>query len=235
MPILHMLRQEQISAFAAMDDLSQLAFGFANGSVTVVRGDLIHDKGTKQRIIYESEEPVTGVEIKFDSKLTTLFVATTSRLLKLVISGKGQGQPPKTVEDAGCGVGCMTVDKRTGEIVIGRDDAIYCYTIDGRGPPRAYETPKSLVKTFNAYVAVVAPPANAPISNSDTLRRFGADVIFTASTFTLLETDLRIIAHSQSLITQVRAIFEIWGDLFALTQDGKVRDETECMRCCGAS
>ena len=207
-----------------MDDLSQLAFGFANGSITVVRGDLIHDKGTKQRIIYESEEPITGVEINFDSKLTTLFVVTTSRFLKLVISGKGQGQPPKTVEDSGCAVGCMTVDKRTGEIVIGRDDAIYYYTIDGRGPPRAYETPKSLLSTYSTYVAVVAPPANTPMGDSDKIRRrFGADTLFTSSTFTLLETDLRLIAHSESLITQVRAIFQIWGDLFTLTQNGKVR------------
>lgn len=218
-------KQFPISAFAALDDLSQLAFGFANGAVTVLRGDLIHDKGTKQRIIYESEEPITGVELRFDAKLTTLFVSTTSRVLKLVILGKGQGQPPKTVEDAGCGVGCMTVDERTGEIVIARDDAIYYYTIDGRGPPRAYEAPKSLISVYETYVAVVSPPSIAPAADSDAMRRrFGvnADPLFTASTFTLLETDLRLIAHSESLITQVKAIFQIWGDLFTLTQDGKV-------------
>ena len=66
----------KISAFAATDDLTQIAVGFGNGAVTVIRGDLIHDLGTKQRIVFESEEPVTGVQLAVDEKLTTLFVST---------------------------------------------------------------------------------------------------------------------------------------------------------------
>lgn len=194
----------------------------------MIRGDLIHDRGTKQRIVHESEEPITGVELRVDSKLTTLFISTTARILKLVISGKGQGQPPKTVEDTGCGVGCMTVDKKTGDIVIARDDAIYYYTLDGRGPPRAYEGHKRLVSVYQDYVAIVSPPADSPTRGEpDSLRhRFGgqtADELFNStSTFTLLETDLKLIAHTESLISQVQAIFHIWGDLYTLTQDGKV-------------
>jgi hypothetical protein len=206
--------------------LSQLAVGFANGAVTVIRGDLIHDRGTKQRIVHESEEPITGVELRVDAKLTTLFISTTGRILKLVISGTGQGQAPKTVEDTGCGVGCMTVDKKTGDIVIARDDAIYYYTLDGRGPPRAYEGRKRLVSVYQDYVAVVSPPADSPRGEPDSIRRrFGgqtADELFNTSTFTLLETDLKLVAHSESLISQVQAIFQVWGDLYTLTQEGKV-------------
>ncbi|KAK3939243.1 vacuolar protein sorting-associated protein 11 [Diplogelasinospora grovesii] len=213
-----------ISAFTATEDLSQLAVGFANGAVTVIRGDLIHDLGTKQRIVFESDEPVTGVELHIEGSLTTLFVATTSRIQKLVISGKGHGQPPKTVEDNGCGVGCMTVDKKTGDIVVARDDAIYYYTLEGRGPPSAYDAPKKLVSVYQDYIALVSPPTPAAAgSGSDTIRRrfwgVTADSIFT---FTLLHTDLRIIAHSESVLSDVQHIFPIWGDLYTLTQDGKV-------------
>ncbi|KAJ9143422.1 Vacuolar protein sorting-associated protein 11 [Pleurostoma richardsiae] len=220
-------KQFPISAFTATEDLSQLAVGFANGAVTVIRGDLIHDRGAKQRIVYESEEPITGVELHVDASVTTLFLSTTSRILKLVVLGRGQGQPPRTVEDQGCGVGCMTVDKRTGDIIVARDDAIYYYTLDGRGPPRAYEAPKSLVSVYGDYIALVSPPASSPASSEpDTIRRrFGgatADVIFNASTFALLEMDLRVIAHTESLISPVKALFQIWGNLFTLTQDGKV-------------
>ncbi|KAK0634333.1 hypothetical protein B0T17DRAFT_566796 [Bombardia bombarda] len=207
-----------ISAFTATEDLSQLAVGFANGAVTVIRGDLIHDLGTKQRIIYESDEPITGVELHVDASLTTLFVATTSRILKLVISGKGHGQPPKTVEDMGSGVGCMAVDKRTGDIVIGRDDAIYYYTLDGRGPPSAYEAPKKLVSVYQDYIAIVSPPT--PAGESD--RRFWGSTADNIFTFTLIHPELRIIAHSESVLADVQHIFEIWGDLYILTQDGKV-------------
>lgn len=201
--------------------MSQVAVGFANGAVTVIRGDLIHDLGTKQRIIYESDEPVTGVELHVDAGLTTLFIATTARILKMVVSGRGHGQPPKTVEDNGCGVGCMAVDKRTGDIVVARDDAIYSYTLEGKGPPTAYEGPKKLVAVYQDYIAIVSPPT--PAEQGDSMRRrfFGAtaDSIYT---FTLIHPELRIVAHTESILSDVQHIFQIWGDVYTLTQEGKV-------------
>jgi hypothetical protein len=218
-------RLSQISAFTALDDLSQLAVGFGNGSVTVIRGDLVHDRGARQRIVHESEEPITGVEFRADPRLTTMYVATTSRILKLVISGRGQGQPARVVEDSGCGVGCMTVDKSTGDIVVARDDFISYYGSDGRGPYFAYDGPKSLLAIYEDYVAVVSPPATTSATKSSTLRKFGgaqADDIFSTSTFTMVDPGMKIVAHSESLVSQVKTMFMIWGDLFTLTQDGKV-------------
>ncbi|OTA88593.1 hypothetical protein M434DRAFT_398962 [Hypoxylon sp. CO27-5] len=219
-------KQFPISSFTALDDLSQLAVGFANGAVTVIRGDLIHDRGTKQRIVYESEEPITGVEFVADPKLTTLFVATTSKLLRLVISGKGQGQPPRTIEDAGCAAGCMTVNKRTGDIIVVREDAVYYYTLEGRGLCFANDGATSLVSTFEDYVALVSPPPASGSGSSDSIRRrFGGtntESLFHAARFTMVDPTLQIVAHSESLISEVKAIFQIWGDLFILTQDGKV-------------
>lgn len=121
----------------------------------------------------------------------------------------------------------MAVDKSTGDIVVARDDAIYYYTLEGRGPPRAYESPKELISVYQHYVAVVSPPASAPpLSDPSSIRRhFGgttADAIFNASTFSLLEPDLKVIAHTQTLISKVLGIFELWGDLYTLTQDGKI-------------
>ncbi|RYP16150.1 hypothetical protein DL765_005287 [Monosporascus sp. GIB2] len=218
----------KISAFAALDDLSQIAVGFANGAVTVIRGDLIHDRGTRQRVVHESEEPVTGVELVNDpsQKLTTLFVATTAKLLKLVISGKGQGQPPRTVEDTGCAAGCMTLNKKTGDIIVGRDDAVYYYTLDGRGPCFANDGSTSLVSVYRDYVALISPPHSSRNGSSDNLqRRLGgstAEALFNASAFTMVDPTLQIVVHSESLISPVKALFQIWGDLYILTQDGKI-------------
>ncbi|KAG5924038.1 hypothetical protein E4U42_004771 [Claviceps africana] len=219
-------RQFPISAFAASDDLSQIAVGFGNGSVTLIRGDLVHDLGTKQRIVYESEEPVTGVQLATDEKLTTLFISTTARIVRLRLSRKGQGLPPKTVEDSGCGWGCMALDKETGDVVVARDDAIYTYSLDGRGPPRAYEAPKMLVAVYDDYVALKCLPSGANGRDADGMRRrFGgsaSDDLFSATSFVLLEPDLRIIAHSETMMSPVRFIFDVWGDLFTVTEEGKV-------------
>ena len=158
-------------------------------------------------------------------KVTTLYLSTTGRILNLVLSGKGQGQPPRTVEDLGCGVDCMTLDSSSGDIVVVREDAIYYYGVHGRGPCYAYEGPKKLVRSFKDYVALVCPPQPDKTSIPNTLRRFGggqADELFNISTLTLLDTDLKFVAHSEGLISQVKAVFIEWGDLFVLTLDGKV-------------
>jgi vacuolar protein sorting-associated protein 11 len=213
-----------VSAFVALGDLSQLAVGFANGSVTVIRGDLIHDRGAKQRTVFESQEPITGLEVR-EGPVTTLYIATTSRISTLIISGKGQGQPARTLDDLGCGVGCMTLDKDNGDIIIARDDAIYYYGPSGRGQPFAFEGPKKLVKLFGDFVALVCPPKVAQISNSSAMRRFGGtpvDDLLNTTSFTLLDTDLKFIGHTETLISQVRTVFVEWQDLFLLTLDGKV-------------
>lgn len=225
----------KISAFAALDDLTQIAVGFANGAVTVIRGDLVHDLGTKQRIVYESEEPVTGVQLTTQDTSTTLFISTTSRILQLALSKRGQGSPPKTIEDSGCAAGCMTIDPKTEDVVVARDDAIYTYRLDGRGPPRAYESPKRLVAMHGDYIAVAGPSSVSSSRDPEALRRrFGsatADGLFNAWTFVLLEPDLRVIGHTETLISPVRFIVEAWGDLFTITEEGKVRQPSLGRNC----
>ena len=198
--------------------------GFANGSVTAIRGDLINDRGTKQRTIFQSDEPITGVEFLAGSA-TILYIATTGRILTLVISGKGQGQAAKNLDDSGCGVGCMAVDHNTGDILVARGDAIYSYGAGARGPSYAYEGPKQLLDVFGNYVVLVAPPKETPPSSKNILRRFvgsQSQDVYNMPTFAILDTDLKYIAHTETLTSQVKAIFKEWGDLFLLTLEGKV-------------
>lgn len=213
----------QISSFAAIDDLSQVAIGFANGSVTIIRGDLIHDRGARQRIVFESEEPITGLEIH-NGSITTLYISTTSRILTLVIAGRGQGQPARVLEDTGCGLGCMTLDKEGGDILIAREDAVYIYGPRGRGASYAFESPKTSIDSFRDYVALVCPPKSS-IDKPHTLRKYTsnpAEEIFGTTTFTLIDTDLKFIAHTEALVSPMKQIFMEWGQLFLLTTDGKV-------------
>lgn len=211
-----------VSALTVTNDLAQLAVGFANGAVTVVRGDLIHDRGTRQRTVFESEEPITGLEFR-EANTTALYIATTSRISALAISGKGQGTPARTLDEHGCAVGCMTLDPETNEIIVARDDAIYTYGARGSAKSYAYEGAKKLVGTSKDYVLIVSPPNSSTLTKSAPLRAFGAasDILNTSS-FTILDTDLKFIAHSESLSNQVSNIFSIWDDIFLLTVDGKL-------------
>ena len=118
----------------------------------------------------------------------------------------------------------MTVDKVTGDVLVARDDGIYQYGLNGRGPVYAYEGQKRMISTFKDYVAVVSPPKTNAI-RSPTLRAFGGnqtDDLFSTSSFTLLNTDLKFSAHQEALPSQIQTVFVEWGDLFVMTMDGKV-------------
>lgn len=213
-----------VSALAVLDDLTQVAVGFANGSVTIIRGDFIHDRGTKQRTVYESQEPITGLEMR-QGTTKVLYITTTAKISSLVISGKGQGQSVRTVDNRGCELGCVTIDPNTNDLVVARGDAIYFYGPGGRGPSYAYDSPKKLIKIYKEYVGLVCPPRVAQVAKSKTFRRIGADDIddlFSSSSFTLLDTDLRYVAYTESLPAPPKEVFVIWGELFLLMEDGKV-------------
>lgn len=213
-----------VSALAVTEDLAQLAVGFANGAVTVVRGDFIHDRGTKQRTVFESDEPITGLEFR-EAQVTALYIATTSRILALAITGNRQGTPARTLDDHGCDVGCMTLDPRTNDIIVARDDALYTYDLRGKAaPPYPYEGAKKLVTVLKDYVLVVSPP-NTNLTRTVPLRAFGgaqAEDIFNTSSFSILNTNFKFIAYQDTLSSEVKTLFSIWGDIYLLTIDGKL-------------
>lgn len=209
-----------ISAFAAVHDISQLAIGFANGSVTVVRGDLIHDRGTKQRTVFESEEPVTGIQFR-EGNTTALFIATTGRILTLVISGRGSGTPARTIDGKGCDIHCMTIDKSTRDVIVTREDAIYHYGLHGRTALYNVDGQKKLVATHKDYTALVAPSATNSTAKS-TLAVTPADSS-RAHVLLILNADFHFIALSENFPQEISRCFMEWGDFFILTSAGKVR------------
>lgn len=208
-----------ISAFATLDDLSQLAVGFANGAVTVVRGDLIHDRGTKQRTVFESEEPITGIQFR-EGKTTALYISTTARILTLSLAGRGQGTPARTLDEKGCAVGCMVIDKSTRDVIVARDDALYYYHLYGRSAIYNCDGQKSSVSTHKDYVTLVTPSATSSIAKSTLASPNG--VTSRSSTLLILNTDFRYIAHLETLPYEIGRCFEQWGEFFILTLDGKI-------------
>lgn len=120
----------------------------------------------------------------------------------------------------------MTVDKTTRDVVVARNDGIYYYGLHGRGPAYAFEGEKKSISIFKDYIALVSPSKTNILTRSAPLRAFGggnqADDFFSTSGFTILHTDLKFIAHQESLSSDVKFIFMEWGDLFVFTLDGKV-------------
>ena len=119
----------------------------------------------------------------------------------------------------------MTLDNDTKDIFVAREDAIYTYGPNGRGRSFAFDGPKKLITTFGDYVALLCPPRVAQVSQSKQFRRLGGDEIddiFASTSFSLLDLDLRYIAHTDSLPSQIKYVFQEWGDMFLVTDEGKL-------------
>lgn len=242
-----------VSAIAAMPDLTLVAVGFADGSIALIKGNLIHDLGAHQRIVHSSSEPITNLAFALPRKPSktsqvTLFISTTEHIMTLIASGKGHGGPPRILDDHGCGVGCMAplyAKGKTGAlgalgdddedgVVVVRDDAIYYYSTIGRGGCYAHEGVKQFVHIFKDYICLVEPPSPSSAASqgkvSNAFKRFLGTTSATESAFevtklTILDTDLKFVACQETVAGGVNSLFSEWGDLYMLTTDGNVSDK----------
>lgn len=139
---------------ALTSTLSHLALGLADGTVLLYKHlDQSLSTSTsltavpKARTLFESpSEPVTA--LGFREKGSTemdetqhlyLFVTTTNRVLSFQVSGRGSGSGPRTVDDVGANLNCAVVDWHYRDLIVARDEAIYMYSAEGRGPSLAFE------------------------------------------------------------------------------------------------
>ena len=94
---------------------------------------MANGRNPKQRAIFESEEPITALGFTEDTKQSLLYIVTTNRIMTYITSGKGQSSPPRLLDALGCALGCVSF-REDGDMIVGRDDAVYLYG----GEPRVY-------------------------------------------------------------------------------------------------
>lgn len=140
-----------VSTVALSNALTYLAVGLANGTVLLYRqldqsifsGSTSLTALPKPKVVRESPtEPVTGLGFKEPTEENPnvhLFVVTTNNVLSYQASGKGSGGTPAVVDQVGTGLGCATMNWRSKEMIVARDEAVYVVGTDGRGACYAYE------------------------------------------------------------------------------------------------
>ncbi|ODQ82417.1 hypothetical protein BABINDRAFT_159013 [Babjeviella inositovora NRRL Y-12698] len=201
-----------MTAFAATADFSVLACGYANGAAVVVRGDLLRDRGSRQRVVYESAEPVTGVRFRDES---VLYITTTSRILTVPTTGRNQGKPDKILDKKqGCDLGCAYED--SGDLVVARDDGLTFYNTLGKHSFLPLEVAKRRVFNFGKYLLIVTetiPERSEQLSSLIGGTRSAARVL-------IVDLKNRFVAHQQSLQSAVSDVFHMWGDTYLYTKDG---------------
>ncbi|KAJ2023019.1 Vacuolar protein sorting-associated protein 11 [Coemansia sp. S85] len=219
-----------LTAVAATPSISQIALGFAGGHIVLIRGNIAKSKSTKQRTLHVAPEPVTNLHFIADDTgtSTTLFATTTAQTLAFDTSGSKSD--PSILEERGCGIGCSLVNDED-ELIVARDEAIYVYTTEGRGPCFAFDAPKVLLRRFRHYLllATAAPSTMAPTmdrsrDDDDGLHLDSADSrVYSyndATTFTILDTKNKLVAYTGVVAGGVRGVATEWGSVFVLGGHG---------------
>ena len=204
----------------------------------------------KPKVVRESPtEPVTGLGFKEpteESPNVHLFIVTTNNVLSYQASGKGSGGTPAVADQIGAGLGCATLNWQSREMIIARDEAVYVVGTDGRGACYAYEGQiwrpqtagppltvsiigtKLSVYTHTNYLVIISPPFTpTSTSASATVRNFVARGQPQSSTditkVTVFDPENKLVAFSGTFVQGVREVVSQWGDIYILSNDGKVK------------
>ncbi|KAJ2709497.1 Vacuolar protein sorting-associated protein 11, partial [Coemansia spiralis] len=214
-----------LTAVAATPSVSQIALGFAGGHIVLVRGSILKGRATKQRTLHVAPEPVTNLHFTTDGGTdVTLFATSTAQTM--VFDTAGNKADPVILEERGCGIGCSLVDDDR-QLVVARDEAIYTYTADGRGPCFAFDAPKVLLRRFKHYLllataapSAMAPVMDAPADDGGAAQSDGGDArVYSyndATTFTILDTKNKLVAYTGVVPGGVRGVATEWGSVFVL-------------------
>ncbi|XP_066597141.1 vacuolar protein sorting-associated protein 11 homolog [Prorops nasuta] len=214
------------TALCVHSSLALMAVGFGDGSILLYRGDLTRERKNKIKVL-DANVPITGLALKTTSKQQYLFVSTPEIVILYNITVKDK-EFKTILDDKGCGKNCsvLTESMQESHYMIGCDKAIYCYTLDGKGPCYAVEGQKIMLEWFRSYLVIVAkeaanvPRATTTISaKPNTIEPIPPGV--DKHVITVLDIQNKFIVFTASMIS-VQTVLSEWGGFFILSGDGKL-------------
>jgi hypothetical protein len=202
-----------MTCFAHSSDYSTLTFGFSDGTVILVRGDLIHDRGSRQRVIYSSKEPITSINFRDD---LTLYVTTISKVFTLSTTGRNNLNFDKLLDNKeGADIDCTDVLKENNffNLLVAREENFQFYNSKGKSHSIQMNIPKKKIYVYqNRYILCLTYLNSKPTDSS----------VFSNNKLMILDTKNSFIVFNQSISQSITDIFEIWGDLYLLLSDGSL-------------
>lgn len=160
-----------ISCFTFNDYLTCIAVGYTNGRVLLVRGDLLRDRGSKQRLVYESVDPITGIH--FNKVEDVLYVTTTSKIITVLTTGRNDGKPLRVLSNSlGASLGCSDLESRLSMLIVANTEGFQYYNHVSRAQVINFSLEKKqILRLFKDYLLVICPIEETSSSTKKTLTR----------------------------------------------------------------
>ncbi|CAH1714238.1 vacuolar protein sorting-associated protein 11 homolog [Aphis gossypii] len=215
-------KSEKPTTLCATDNRLLMAIGFKDGCIALFKGDLSRDRNSKPKMLKELGQGITGMAFKCISKdQWYLFVSTVSSVQQFNVTSKDSC--PMTVLDAvGCDFKCsVLVNGPDSHFMIAKEDAIYCYTVDSRGPCYVVGGQKIILQWFRNYLIIVSKERGKPlnaITVSTTTKH--SDEIESIS-ITVLDIQNKFIIYTTTM-QDILSVLPEWGSLYILTTKGSL-------------
>ncbi|XP_060522802.1 vacuolar protein sorting-associated protein 11 homolog isoform X2 [Cylas formicarius] len=213
-------RPIQVSVLTVHDGLQLMAIGFVDGSLLLYRGDITRERSCKQKLFKDHSSEITGLAFKSLATNTFLFVSTDRSIIVYNIFQKDKEQKCH-LDNIGCAKNCSVLAESFQEchFMVGRNDAVYCYSADGRGPCYAIDGEKVMLQWFRNYLVIISknsrPTAMTTMSNESQGSAVQGDLI------TVLDIHNKFIVFS-CVMPNIKAILNEWGSFFILDVNNEV-------------
>ncbi|KAI8930083.1 hypothetical protein BC831DRAFT_441260 [Entophlyctis helioformis] len=218
-------------------NMTQVAVGLENGIVILYRGDLSRPRHSKTVVVHEGSE-TDGME-------TTLYIVTLARILGCVTTGKDVKQNILEEQGTEIGLSLATPYERDQEMAMARNEAVYFYGPDGRGPCFIIDGEKSHMTWFRGYLVLVSKEmplranvltefgnasesAFSPDADSALSRSWPSGGPTPGHVLTIYDLKSKFIAYRGSFGTRrfdaspIKHVLAEWGELFVVTKENKM-------------
>lgn len=200
-----------------------MAIGFDRGSISLYRGDIGKDKSKVPKTLSAGTTAINGIEFNHYGKQIQMYVCSDSGVL--IYQLQSRDKELKIILDSliTSPTRCCGIQRGHGSsestFMVGRDDAIYCYTSDGKGPCYALDGQKMLIQWFRSHLLTISKPTKNTISMQK------------ETVFTVIDVQNKFIVFSTPLNNFV-GIFVEFGTCYLVTSNKEVYhlDEKDLQR-----
>lgn len=243
------MKPSAVSCIELNETFTSMIIGYEDGSIVLFQGDITRQRRSKSsRPMKISERPITGIVIHQEVKINqnpsylnqvatneiSAYIATDQEVLYVTLSDKSFTK--NSLDQSGCQPRCCcflpgpegkTVSENL--FAVGRDNAVYFYQTDGRGPCLAFEGEKLLLHRFKSYLVIVSREAPTKLDtgflrsrrNQQDDKGFDTGNALKRVSVNIYDIRNKYIAHSTTT-PEVQEIFSEWGQLFVVCTNGKL-------------
>lgn len=199
--------EAKITSFLVLEEappILLIAIGLDNGYIYGIKGDIARERIKRFKLeVYshtdKSQSSIMGMGFRVDGQATQLFAVTPTSVS--LFSLQTEPYSRNTLDQIGCNSNAVAMTDRSQELMIGRDEAVYFYEVDGRGPCWAFEGEKKFLGWFRGYLLCVI-----------------ADHRSNKNTFNIYDLKNRLIAHS-FVTKEVSQMLCEWGNIILIMAD----------------